>query len=70
MNEKNLRTIKLTHEEAVNYGRLGGIRSGFIRRQKRDIKRTTLLLQKMEKEQILEIAKELYLKNEATRKQE
>jgi len=37
MNEQNLRPIKLTHEQAVDFGRLGGIRSGQSRRQKREL---------------------------------
>lgn len=37
MNNQNLRPIKLTHEQAVNFGRKGGIRSGQSRKRKREL---------------------------------
>lgn len=39
MNEQNLRPIKLTHEQAVEYGRKGGIRSGKSRQRKKELKK-------------------------------
>lgn len=39
MNEKNLRPIKLTHEQAVEFGRKGGIRSGKSRQRKKELEK-------------------------------
>ena len=38
MNDKNLRNINLTHEEATKNGKKGGLASGTARRQKKQMK--------------------------------
>lgn len=48
--------IQLTHEQAVEYGRKGGLASGKARQRNRLIKDTYNLVAKLTKEQILEIA--------------
>lgn len=53
-NKQNLRPIKLTHEEATNNGRKGGIASGKARREAKQIKYyIDLLLSKPLKEEKL-----------------
>ena len=37
MNNQNLRPIKLTHEQAVEFGRKGGIESGKSKQKKREL---------------------------------
>lgn len=37
MNYKNLKPIKLTHEQAVEYGRRGGIASGKSKQHKKEL---------------------------------
>lgn len=62
MSTKNQKTqskwkpIQLTHEQAVEYGRKGGLASGKVRQRNRLIKDTYNLVAKLSQEQILEIA--------------
>lgn len=62
MNNENLRPIKLTHEQAVEYGRKGGLASGKVRKAKREFKNNVLLLDKLASEQVIELATALLKK--------
>lgn len=66
-NIENLRPIKLTHSQAMEYGKKGGLASGQTRRLNKQIRQTYLLIGRLKEQQVVEIAKEI-LKNEATEK--